>query len=115
MEKVTGSLPSSFPPRPYNEYELLKLGPSIDYNNSLIGVRYQSSDGLQIWGLIHSGSRWMHVIHGGSKQATPLPSALGINVVGSGRLIVCRGLDMLAQLSGGNIISPTVTFFSLTG
>jgi hypothetical protein len=98
-------------PRPYNEYELLKLGPSIDYNNSLIGVKYSRHDGLQIWGLIHSGSRWMHIIHGGSKQATPLPKALGINVVGSGRLIVCRGLEMLAQLSGGIIISPTVNVF----
>jgi hypothetical protein len=97
--------------RPYNEYELLKLGPSTDYNNSLIGIRYSQSEGLQIWGLIHSGSKWMHVIHGGSKQATPLPSALGINIVGSGRLIVCRGLDILAQLSGGNIISPSTNVF----
>jgi hypothetical protein len=98
-------------PRSYNEYELLKLGPSTDYNNSLIGIRYSLSEGLQIWGLIHSGSKWMHLIHGGSKQATPLPSALGINVVGSGRLIVCRGLDILAQLTGGNIISPSTNVF----
>ncbi len=98
-------------PRPYNEYELLKLGPATDYNNSLIGIRYSRSEGLQIWGLIHSGSKWMHVIHGGSKEATPLPSALGINVVGSGRLIVCRGLDILAQLTGGNIISPSTNVF----
>ncbi|MGB3212126.1 MAG: putative sensor domain DACNV-containing protein [Desulforhopalus sp.] len=97
--------------RPYNEYELLKLSPSIDYNNSLIGIRYRRSEGLQIWGLIHSGSKWMHVIHGGSKEATPLPSALGINVVGAGRLIVCRGQDILAQLSGGNIISPSTNVF----
>jgi len=98
-------------PRPYNEYELLKLGPAIDYNNSLIGIRCRKTEGLQIWGLIHSGSKWMHVIHGGSKQATPLPSALGVNVVGSGRLIVCRGQDILAQLSGGNIISPSTNVF----
>ncbi len=97
--------------RPYNEYEILKLCPSIDYNNSLIGIRYRRTEGLQIWGLIHSGSKWMHVIHGGSKQATPLPLALGINVVGSGRLIVCRGQDILAQLSGGNIISPATNVF----
>jgi hypothetical protein len=53
----------------------------------------------------------MHVIHGGSKQATPMPSALGINIVGSGRLIVCRGLTILAQLSGGNIIFPSTNVF----
>ena len=98
-------------PRPYNEYELLKLGPSTDYNNSLIGIRNTTSGGLQIWGLIHSGSKWMHLIHGGSKQAIPLPAALGINVVGSGRLIVCRGQAILAQLSGGNITSPAMNVF----
>ena len=98
-------------PRPYNEYELLKLGPSTDYNNSLIGIRNTASGGLQIWGLIHSGSKWMHLIHGGSKQATPLPAGLGINIVGSGRLIVCRGQDILAQLSGGNITSPAMNVF----
>ncbi|PHR28842.1 MAG: hypothetical protein COA36_05975 [Desulfotalea sp.] len=98
-------------PRPYNEYELLKLGPSIDYNNSLIGVKYSRREGLQIWGLIHSGSSWVHIIHGGSKQATPLPAALGINVVGSGRLNVCRGFEILAQLSGGKIISPEANVF----
>jgi len=97
--------------RPYNVYELLKLSPSTDYNNSLIGIRYRPSEGLQIWGLIHSGSKWMHAIHGGSKQATPLPSALGINVVGAGRLIVCRGQEILAQLSGGAIISPAMNVF----
>jgi len=98
-------------PRPYNEYELLKLGHSVDYNNSLIGVRYRRKEGLQIWGMIHSGSKWMQVIHGGSKKSTPLPSALGINIVGSGRLILCRGLDILAQLTGGNIISPSTNVF----
>lgn len=98
-------------PRPCNEYELLKLGPSIDYNNSLIGLRYSRSTGMQIWGLIHSGSRWVHMIHGGSKKAAPLPAALGINVTGSGRLIVCRGVDILAQLSSGNIIFPSTNVF----
>ncbi len=98
-------------PRLCNEYELLKLGPSIDYNNSLIGLRYSRSTGLQIWGLIHSGSRWVHMIHGGSKKAAPLPPALGINVTGSWRLIVCRGVDILAQLSSGNIIFPSPNVF----
>ncbi len=98
-------------PRPCNEYELLKLGPSIDYNNSLIGLRFSRSAGLQIWGLIHSGSRWVHQIHGGSKKAAPLPPALGINIVGSGRLIVCRGVEILAQLSSGNVIYPSTNVF----
>ena len=104
-------------PRPYNEYEIMKLGPAIDFNNSIIGircsrgVRCNKEQGLEIWGFIHSGSRWTHVIHGGSKQPTPLPLALGLNVTGPGRITVCRGLEILAQLTGGNIISPSINVF----
>lgn len=98
-------------PRPYNTYELLKLVPSINFNNSMVGVRFREKEGLQIWGLIHSGSRWTQVIHGGSKQAIPLPDALGVNVVGPGRLTVFRGLEILVQLTGGKIISPSTNVF----
>jgi len=66
---------------------------------------------LQIWGFIHSGSRWTHAIQGGSKQPTPLPPALGLNVTGPGRITVCRGLKTLAQLTGGTIISPSANVF----
>jgi hypothetical protein len=98
-------------PRPLNAYELLKLVPSINFNNSLVGVRFRESDGLQIWGLVHSGSRWTQVIHGGSKQAVPLPKALAIHIVGPGRLTVFRGEEVLAQLTGGKIISPSSNVF----
>ena len=97
--------------RPYNQYEIMKLGPAIDFNNSIIGTRWTAQEGLQIWGFIHSGSRWTHAIHGGSKQPTPLPPALGLNVTGPGRITACRGLDILAQLTGGNIISPSENVF----
>lgn len=98
-------------PVPYNTYELLKMVPALNYNNSLVGVRFREKDGLQIWGIIHSGSRWTQVIHGGSKQAAPLPDALGINVMGPGRIIGLRGLEILVQLTGGKIISPSVNVF----
>jgi hypothetical protein len=98
-------------PRPYNTYELLKLVPSINFNNSMVGVRFRDTEGLQIWGVVHSGSRWTQVIHGGSKQATTMPDALAINVVGPGRLTVFRGLEILVQLTGGNIIAPSINVF----
>ncbi len=98
-------------PRPFNTYELLKLAPSIDFNNSLIGVRFRETEGLQIWGLTHTGSRWRQVIHGGSKQAAPLPKVLGVHVVGPGRLTLFYGLDLLVQLTGGKIISPSTNVF----
>jgi hypothetical protein len=97
--------------RPCNEYEIMKLGPAVDFNNSIIGIRLDGQEGLQIWGFIHSGSRWTHAIQGGSKQPTPLPPALGLNVTGPGRITVCRGLKILAQLTGGTIISPSANVF----
>ena len=98
-------------PRLFNEYELLKLVPSIDFNNTLVGVRFKPGEGLQIWGLIHTGSKWVQVIHGGSKRGTPLPNALGVNVVGPGGLTICRGLEILVQLTSGKIISPSTNVF----
>ncbi len=98
-------------PRPFNEYELMKLGPSVDFYNSLIGISYSEVEGLQIWGVIHSGTGWTHTIHGGSQTATPLPSCFGLNVVGPGRVTACRGLNVLAQLTGGTIISPSANVF----
>ena len=98
-------------PRSYNEYELLKLVPAIDFNNTLVGIRHRDGEGIQIWGLIHTGSRWVQVIHGGSKKGTPLPEALGINGMGLGGLTIVRGLQILVQLTGGRIISPSTNVF----
>ncbi|MGO9379453.1 MAG: putative sensor domain DACNV-containing protein [Dissulfurispiraceae bacterium] len=52
--------------RPFNEYELRKLAPAVDYYRSLIGVKVNNEGELQIWGLIHSGQRWIQAIRGGS-------------------------------------------------
>ncbi|WP_136798771.1 putative sensor domain DACNV-containing protein [Desulfosediminicola ganghwensis] len=97
--------------RPFNTYELLKLAPALNFNNAMIGVRFREKDGLQIWGVIHTGSRWTQIIHGGSKTAVPLPKALAVHVMGPGRLTVFRGHEILVQLSAGKIISPAVNVF----
>lgn len=97
--------------RPFNTYELLKLVPSLNFNNTMVGVRFREKDGLQIWGLIHTGSRWTQMIHGGSKKAVPLPRALSVHVMGPGRLTIFRGHEILVQLAAGNIISPSVNVF----
>jgi len=97
--------------RPFNTYELLKLVPSINFNNTMVGVRFREHEGLQIWGIIHTGSRWTQVIHGGSKKAVPLPQALSVHVMGPGRLTIFRGHEILVQLSAGKMISPSVNVF----
>lgn len=97
--------------RPFNEYELVKLVPSVDFYTTIIGVSYGEVEGLQIWGIIHTGSSWTHIIHGGSQQAAPLPPCLGLNVVGPGQVTVTHGLTILAQLTGGVVITPSSNVF----
>lgn len=93
-------------PRPFHEYELLKLGPASEFESSLIGIRYDSTEGLRIWGLINSGTRWIQKFQGGSKVVIPMPDALVLDITGPGSIRAYRGSNILAQLSSGRIIMP---------
>ncbi len=91
-------------PRAFHEYELLKLSPASEFESSLIGVRHDPAEGLLIWGLIHSGTRWIQAFHGGSKVVTPMPDSLVLDITGPGSIRAYRGSTVLAQLSSGRII-----------
>src|SRR5512139_3985130 len=93
-------------PRAFHEYELLKLSPASEFESSLIGVRHDPAEGLRIWGLIDSGTRWIQAFRGGSKAVTPIPDALVLDIAAPGSIRASRGSRMLAQLSGGRIILP---------
>ncbi len=93
-------------PRAFHEYELLKLSPASEYESSLIGVSYSAEDGLRIWGLINSGTRWIQAFRGGSKVIIPMPDALVLDITGPGSIRASRGSIMLAQVSGGRVIMP---------
>ena len=93
-------------PRAFHEYELLKLSPASEFESSLIGVRHDPAARLQIWGLINSGTRWIQAFRGGSKEVTPMPDSLVLDITGPGSIRACRGSTTLAQLSGGRIIMP---------
>ena len=92
--------------RPFHEYELIKLCPASEFESSLIGVSHNPAEGLKIWGLIHSGTRWMQAFRGGSKVIIPVPDSLVLDITGPGSIRAYRGSRMLAQLSGGRIIMP---------
>jgi hypothetical protein len=93
-------------PRAFHEHELVKLSPASEFENSLIGVHYTAAEGLEIWGLINSGTRWIQAFRGGSKLIIPLPDALVLDVTGPGSIRAYRSSNILAQLSGGRIIMP---------
>ena len=98
--------------RPFNEYELHRLAPAADFFRTLIGVSLDRENGVHIWGVIHSGTRWMQSVYGGRKSSPPLPPCLVIYVTGPGRISVCIGHELIASLNGGAINCPSIDVFS---
>jgi hypothetical protein len=93
-------------PRAFHEYELMKLSPTSEFESSLIGISYDAANGLQIWGLINSGTRWTQSFHGGSKAVIPMPDSLVLDITGPGSIRAYRGSRVLVQMSAGRIIMP---------
>ncbi|MFI5323655.1 MAG: putative sensor domain DACNV-containing protein [Thermodesulfobacteriota bacterium] len=91
-------------PRAFHEYELLKLSPASEFESSLIGIRHDPAEGLLIWGMINSGTRWIQAFQGGSKVVIPMPDSLVLDITGPGSIRAYRGSRILAQLSAGRII-----------
>lgn len=98
-------------PRPCTEHELRRLSPAVEFYRSLIGVQLDREQGLQIWGIVHSGPRWLQAVHGGRDAFQALPPALVVRVTAPGRIAVCKGLVTLATLNGGRVIGPTLDVF----
>ncbi|MGA2227454.1 MAG: putative sensor domain DACNV-containing protein [Syntrophobacteraceae bacterium] len=108
----TGLHPLPFnEPQPFDENELQRLSPAADFYRSLIGVRNGAQEGLQIWGMIHSGSRWIQNVYGGRMIAPALPLSLVVYVTDPGRITVCKGHLTIATLNRGRIISPAQEVF----
>uniref|UniRef100_C6DZZ1 DAC domain-containing protein n=1 Tax=Geobacter sp. (strain M21) TaxID=443144 RepID=C6DZZ1_GEOSM len=98
--------------RPFNEYELHRLAPAADFYRTLIGIFVEPAQGAQIWGLLHSGTRWMHAVYGGRKTSPPMPLSLVVYVTGPGQISVCIGDNIIASLNGGQINCPTLDVFN---
>jgi len=61
-----GSHSLEFPsPRQLDVQEIRRLSPAADYYRSLIGVCFDEGEGLRIWGLVHTGPRWLREGQGG--------------------------------------------------
>ncbi|MGC8491208.1 MAG: putative sensor domain DACNV-containing protein [Syntrophobacteraceae bacterium] len=97
--------------RPFDEFHLQRLSPAVDFYRSMIGVGCSPKDGLHIWGIVHSGTRWVQNVYGGKVIAPPLPGSLVIYVTDPGRLTVCRGPATIATLHRGKVLSPTNEVF----
>jgi hypothetical protein len=89
--------------RPLHEEEIRRLSPSATFYRSLIGVRWDTSRGFLIWGVINSGSRWINRTDGGRLRSPAVPNRLIIHVRGPGSLIALRGDERIATLLNGKL------------
>lgn len=96
---------------PCAPHELKSLVHAASFYRSLLGVRLDPQKGPMVWGIVHSGPRWLQAQHGGRGVGPELPATVVINVTGAGCLEVCKGSVTVGQLSQGRVYGPSTNVF----
>ena len=89
--------------RAMREQEIRRLSPTATFYRSLIAVRWDSTQGFLIWGIINSGSRWINQTDGGRLLGPIVPNRLVIHIRGPGTLVVLIGENRIATLLKGKL------------
>ena len=98
--------------RPFNALEARRLSPAANFYRSLIGVCLdEKREQPRIWGILHSGLRWLQNAHGGRGRAQTLPPALVLSITGPGRITIGFGSELIAQTEGGIFIQQIPNVF----
>jgi hypothetical protein len=96
--------------REFTTGEIRRLSPAVEFNRAMIGATCTSEE-LMIWGVIHTGPRWVREIHGGRDANLDLPAMLIVHVNGPGDLAVYCGAQILATLNEGVVEIGNVDIF----
>jgi len=100
-------------PLRFHPNELRRLSVATDPQRALIGVHTdrEREGGLCIWGLIHSGTRWLRDIQGGRRAAAPLPPVPVVHVQAPGSIEVYKEYGLVGKLRGGSLSGSRVDLF----
>jgi hypothetical protein len=98
-------------PRPFDAQELRRLSPATDYPRSIVGAGHDGERGLRIWGLVHTGPRWLRDRQGGRVTSPPLPPLPVVHVTGPGRLEVRKGSEIVGKLENGKLSDASMDVF----
>lgn len=98
-------------PRPFDPHELRRLAPAAIFQRSLIGVCLKPDQTFAIWGVVHSGPRWLQAVRGGRRIEQSIPPVLTVAVTGPGRVLVSRGTQTMAVLAGGTLTEAATDVF----
>lgn len=96
---------------PFDPRELRRLSAVADPRRTLIGVQGDTDQGLRVWGLIHSGDRWLRHVQGGRQEGPPLPAAPVVHVDAPGSIAVHRGYELVGKLHGGRLSGARMDLF----
>ena len=66
---------------------------------------------MRIWGLLHSGPRWLRDRQGGRVTSAPLPPLPVVHVTGPGRMEVRKGSEMIGRLDNGALSDASMKVF----
>lgn len=98
-------------PLPFEVHELRKLAPAVKFQRSLVAL-HEVDGRIEIWGVVHTGPRWLRFAQGGRGPAPELPTnALVVHVNGPGDLVVSLASKTLARLFSGELTTPMLDVF----
>lgn len=97
--------------RGFDPRELRRLSVAADFQRTMIGVNHDAERGLRIWGLVHTGSRWLRDAQGGRRAGTKPPEAPIVHVEAAGVLEVRKGYELVGKLEKGEISGARADLF----
>jgi len=86
--------------------QIRKLAAAAGFYRSLLAVEISPEDGeLRLWGMIHTGTRWVNRVSGSRPDERPLPPRLVVQILGPGHLVVACGDIRIFETFGGVVLT----------
>jgi hypothetical protein len=98
-------------PRPFDEQEIRRLSQGAPYERALIGVCRQDG-ALVIWGIVHTGLRWLQSAQGARSPDRALPACVVLRVARAGHVALSWGEKPVAELRQGELGDSRVDVFA---
>jgi hypothetical protein len=100
-------------PLRFHPSELRRLAVATDPQRTLIGAQFdrEGEANLRIWGLVHSGTRWLKDVQGGRRVGAPLPPMPVVHVRAPASIEVYRAYELVGRLHGGRLSGSRVDLF----
>lgn len=86
-------------------YNLRKLAAAAGYYRGILAVEVNGERGLEIWGMIVTGTSWVNRIEGGRSDGPALPDNLVIQAIGPGHLIAASGYSRVLESAAGKLLT----------